>query len=117
MFDLEPVGFESGSNEFAEVGFLEFVFFAAGFDAREIQNVVDEGAEALALFANDAEIFLVFFPGGKAAEFERFGIEADERQRRAQLVGNVGDEVGLESREIHFARHVAVCHVHTARHQ
>src|SRR5215471_9577553 len=117
LLDLEAVSLERGSHQLAQVGFLELVFLAAGFDARKIQNIVDESAETFAFFANDAEVFLVFFLGGEAAEFESFGVEADQRQRGAKFMRNVGDEVRLEARQVHFAGHVAVGHVHAAGHQ
>ena len=108
MLDLKTIGIKSGSNQFGQISLFELVFLAAGFDAREIKDVVDKRGEAFALFANNAKVFFVLFLRGKAAEFQRFRIKANERQRSAKLVRDVGDEVRFQSGELHFARNVAM---------
>ena len=108
LFDLEAVRIQRGANEFGEIGFLELVFLAAGFDAGEIENIVDERGETFAFFANDAEVFLIFFFCGEAAELEGLRIETDQREGRAQFVRDIGDEIGFEAREVHFPGNIAI---------
>src|SRR3974390_499252 len=117
LLDLEAVGIEGVANEFGKIGFLEFIFLAAGLNAREVENIVDQGGQAFAFFADDAEIFLIFLLGVEAAQFKRFGVEANERKRSAQLVGDVGDEIRFEAGEIHLAGNVAVSQEDAAEHE
>src|ERR1700751_372926 len=74
LLDLEAVRLQGAAHQFGQIRLLEVVFLAAGFDAGEIENIVDERAQAFAFFADDAEIFLVFFLGGQAAKFERLRV-------------------------------------------
>src|SRR6202040_3130424 len=77
-------------------------------NSREVQDIVDQRGQAFALLPDDAKIFLVFFLGTQAPQLQSFGIEADQSQRCTQFVRNVRDEVGFQSREIHFSGNVAI---------
>src|SRR5882762_5603664 len=90
LLDLKTIGIKGGSKQFRQVRLFERVFLAASFDAGEIKDIVDESGEALALFANNAKVFLVLFLRGKTAEFQGLRVKPNERKRSAQLVGNVG---------------------------
>src|ERR1051326_9561035 len=89
---FRSIRIQCGSNELRQIGLLELVFLAASLDAREIEDVVDESSQALALFANDAEILLVLFLGSEASELERFCVKPDQCERSTQLVRNIGDK-------------------------
>ena len=86
LLDLVAIGVERVAHQFAHVGFAEIVFLAARFDAGEIQDVVDQRAKALTLFANDAVVLLIFFPRIEPAHFQSFGVKPDQRERRPQLM-------------------------------
>src|ERR1043166_4269676 len=116
LFDLEAIRIQCGSNELRQIGLLELVFLAASLDAREIEDVVDESSQALALFANDAEILLVLFLGSEASELERFRVKPDQCERSTQFVRNIGDKVGLQPGELHFARNIAIGQEDSAGH-
>src|SRR6185312_11041004 len=77
-------------------------------DAGEVEDVVDERSQALALFTNNAVVLLMFFWTGKASHFESLGVKPDEGKRCPQFVGNVGDEIGLQPRQRHLLGDVAI---------
>ena len=58
---------------------------------RDVQHLAHEAGEALGLVADRAEIFLLLLLGDRAVE-DAVGKAGDRRHRRAQLVGDVGDE-------------------------
>ena len=74
----------------------DLVALSPALDAREVEDIVDEPGQPLAL-ARDHRVVLA--PGslvGNAAELEGLPEHANEGERRLEVVGNVGHEVGLE---------------------
>lgn len=63
LFDLKTIGIEGRTNQFGEISLFEVVFLTPGFYAGEVQDVVDESGQTLALLANDNESILDTFPG------------------------------------------------------
>ena len=102
-------------HQFAHVGLAEVVFLASGLDTGEVENVVDERGQPFALFADDAVVLLIFFRAGEPPHLQRLGVEADQRKRRAQLVRNVGNEIGLQPGQRHFLGDVAIGQHNSAR--
>src|SRR5207245_8093811 len=90
------------------VGGPEAILLASRFDAREVQDVVDELREALALLVDDAVVLPRLVLARDPPQLERLREEADEGEGRLQLVADVGHEVALELREMQLAPHVAV---------
>ncbi len=80
LLQLVAIGVQRVVHQFAHVGLAEVVFLAAGLDAGEIQDVVDERGQAFALFANDAVVLLIFFRTGEPAHLERLGIQAESEK-------------------------------------
>ena len=74
LLDLITIGFQRVPYQFPHVGVTEVVFFAAGLDAREIQNIVDQCGKTLTLLANDAVVLLIFLLRIQAPHLERFGV-------------------------------------------
>ena len=93
LLDLIAIGVQGIAHQFPNIGLPKIVFFLAGFNSREVQDVIDEGTEAFALFANDAVILVVFLLGTQASHFQSFRVQADEREGRAQFVRYVGNEI------------------------
>ena len=79
-----------------QVGGLEVVLLAALLDAREVQDVLDQGREAAAFLDDEAEVFALLGGLGNFAPFEALGHQADRGDGGAQLVGDAGDEVALQ---------------------
>ena len=77
MFYLITIRVERVANQVADVSLAEFIFFAPGLDAREIEDVVDKRGQPLTLFANDAIVLLLLFLSSDAPEFQRFGVQPD----------------------------------------
>src|SRR5205814_9927989 len=96
------------ANQFGDVGLPEVVFFASCLDAGEIENVVDQSGEPLALLANDAVVLLVLLLAAEATHLQRLRVQPDQRQGGAQLVRDIGEKVGLQPGQRHFPVHVAV---------
>ena len=71
----------------------------AALAARELQDVLDEIAEAAGLLIDDAERALALFVGADAIEQQRLREHADLGERSAQFVRDAGDEIGAHARE------------------
>ena len=56
--DLVAIGVERVAHQFDEVGLPELVFLAPRLDAREVEDVVDQRRQPLALLADDAVVLL-----------------------------------------------------------
>src|SRR5215217_6029037 len=54
LLDLVTIRVERVTHELCDVSLSEVVLFRARFNTREIENVIDQRAEPLTLFANDA---------------------------------------------------------------
>ena len=80
---------------------------AAALDTGEIQHVVDEPRQTLALARDDAVVLLPAGIVGHAAHLERLAIHPDHGQRSLEIVGHVGDEVGLEPGHLRLPSHQA----------
>ena len=93
---------ERVANQFRDVSLTEFVLLASSLNPREIEDVVDQGGQPLALFTNDAVILLLLFLSRDAPQLERFSIQSNQGQRRAQFVRYVRNEVGLQTGQRHF---------------
>ena len=65
----------------------------AGFDLRQVEQVVDEAAHAHGLLVDDARGFGVVFRLLQGAVDHGLREALDGRQRRLQLVRDVGQEV------------------------
>ena len=115
LLDLVSVGLERVVRQLANVGLAKVVLFPARLDTGKVKNVVDEGGQALALFADDAVVFLVFLAAAQAAHLQGFGVKPDERQGSSQLVRNVGDEIGFQPGQRHLLHHVAIGEQNSAR--
>jgi hypothetical protein len=63
-------------REGEQVGWLEIVLLAALLDAREVQDVLDQGREAAAFLDDEAEVFVLFRGLGHFAPFEALGHQA-----------------------------------------
>ena len=64
--------------------------------------------QPFALLADDAVVLLIFLRTGQPAHLQGLGVQPDQGKRRAQFVRDVGDEVGLQSRQRHFLGDVAI---------
>ncbi len=67
-----------------------------------MEHIPHQSAQALGLGDERVEVALLLLRR-HAAGGERLGVEADERQRRAQLVADVGDEALAQTRHLHLA--------------
>src|SRR6266545_2027738 len=81
----------------------ELVALPPSLDAREVQDVVDEPRETLALTGDDGVVLAPRRLVGSAAELERFAEHPDQGQRRLEVVGDIRDEVRLEARHLRLA--------------
>ena len=79
LLDLVAIRIDRVAHEIRNVGFAEFILLAAGFDAREIKNVIDQRRQPLALFADDAIVLLLLFLSRDAAQLKCFSIETNQR--------------------------------------
>ena len=59
LLDLIAIRIKRVRNQLCNISLTEFIFFVAGFNAREIEDVIDKRREPFALFANDAVILLL----------------------------------------------------------
>ena len=73
-----------------------------------IQDIVDERAKALTLFANDAVVLLIFFFGTEPAHFQSFGVKPDQREWGPQLMRDVRNKIGLQPGQRHFSAYIAI---------
>src|SRR5436190_1079099 len=80
VLDLVAVRVQGVANQFGDVGLAEVVFFASCLDAGEIENVVDQSGEPLALLANDAVVLLVLLLAAEATHLQRLRVQPDQRQ-------------------------------------
>jgi hypothetical protein len=72
---------------------------STGFDAREIQQIVDDALHSLRVCANcRSELAAIGF--GDIFVGERFGKSADDSERSSQLVRNVGNEITTDELEL-----------------
>jgi hypothetical protein len=96
--DIALAGFEKrgGSAAFDEFGDGDGLILnieLSRFDARELQEIVGETAEARGVVANDfKEAAIIFFVLERAAE-QRFGEALDGGERRLEFVRDIGDEI------------------------
>src|SRR5438874_8788116 len=83
---------------------LEVVGLAARLDLREVEYVVDELRQASALGLDVLAVLAYLRAFGDAAQLHELAEDAYGGERRAQLVRDVRDEVGLHLRQAHLAR-------------
>src|SRR5256714_15453208 len=83
---------------------LEVVGLAARLDLREVEYVVDELPQASALRLDVLAVLAYLRAFGDAAQLHELAEDAYGGERRAQLVRDVRDEVGLHLRQAHLAR-------------
>src|SRR5262249_15408328 len=95
---VEPVAVhvEAARQHLGEIPDLEIVGDLAALDLGEVEDVVDEVRQALALARDDLGVLPRRLGALGAAGGEQLAEHADERQRRLELVRDVGDEVALE---------------------
>src|ERR1041385_3679228 len=86
LLDLKTIGVERVAHELGDVRLAEVVLFAARFDAREVENVIDQCGEPFTLFTNDAVVLVLLLFFRDASELECLCVESNQRERRAQLV-------------------------------
>ena len=87
----------------------------AGFNARNIQNVVNQSAEAVGLVLDDLiKLMRGFFVIGLTID-QHFHVGLDAGERRAELVADAGDEVVLQLGDFLFPRHVVEHRNHPGR--
>ena len=84
----------SSASAWRSTGAIWKVDFA-GVGAGEGQHLADEAAEAVGLADDVVDGGDVGADRGVTAALEELGVGADERERRAELVGGVGDEGAL----------------------
>ena len=114
----EPVGFGMGAErrddalqQLARVAGLEPVAAGAVLEPREIEHVLDQPSEPVALAPDDLEVVGGLAPPALARgplgvlelHFEQLGEHPDRGERRAQLVRHVRDERGLGARQVGLA--------------
>jgi hypothetical protein len=76
-FEVRTIGFSRFAHEVSEVASLEVVFLLAAFEAGEIEDIVNETAEASGFGGDDAEIRALLDRIIDAAVGEQFGEHAD----------------------------------------
>src|SRR6476659_665314 len=108
LLDLIAIGVQRLSDQLSYVGFPEVVFLAARLDAREIEDVVDERRQPLALLANDTIVVIFLLLRRDPAQLKRFGVQPDQRQRRPQLVRDVGYKIRFQMGQRHFFADAAI---------
>ncbi len=74
-------------------------------DPREVEHVVDEAGEPLALAGDHPVVLLTPRRVGHPSHLERLAEHPDDRQRRLQIVGHVRDEIGFELGHLGFPAH------------
>ena len=89
-------------RDLTEVRGDEVVCLLVRFDTREVENVVDEVRQTLALPRDDLVVVLPLLRFANSIQRERLSEESNQRQRSLQLVRHVGDEIGLHVREKSF---------------
>ena len=77
-------------------------------EARELEHVVDESAEALRLDGDVPVVLVALGLRRHQAVAQHLAVHADRRERRLQLVGDRGDEVAAPFGKAHHHRHHAV---------
>src|SRR5437764_259318 len=83
---------------------LEVVGLAARLDLREVEYVVDELRKSPALGLYVLAVLAYLRAVCDAAQFHELAEDAYGGERRAKLVRDVRDEVGLQLRQTHLAR-------------
>jgi hypothetical protein len=83
-------------HDVAEVAVLELETPLAALEGREVEHVLDQAREALGLAANDLEVLLLFLGVADTLGEQHLAEHANHRQRRLELVRDVGDEVVFE---------------------
>ena len=83
---------------------------APALDAREVEHVVDEAGQPLALARDDPVILASGRLVAHAVHLERLPEHADHRQRGLQIVRDVGHEIRLQARHLRLAPHEPVRH-------
>ena len=116
MLDLVAIRVQGVAHQFCDISFTEFVFLAAGLNTGEIQNIVYERRQTLALFTNDAVVLLLLFLGRDTSELECFRIQTDQSQGSAQLMRYVRNEVGFQAGQRHFFADHVFCQDQAAEH-
>src|SRR5258708_240775 len=74
----------------------ELVAALAALEPREVEHVLDERREALALADDDLEMLLALRVALHAPRLQHLGEHPHERERRLQLVADVRDELALQ---------------------
>ena len=103
-FQLEPFvigdlpgGAGQALDELGDFQRLAFDFHAAGFQADQVEQVVDELEQAHAVgMHGDEQLAGLLVEGAVEAMEQRFQRREQQRQRRAQFVADVGEEAALD---------------------
>ena len=86
-------------HERDQVGWLEFVPFAALVDAREVEDILDQRRETATFLHDEPEVLGLFLRFGDFPAVKALGHEAHGGDWRAQLVRHAGDEIGFHLRQ------------------
>src|SRR6266850_1565403 len=82
-------------NQREQVGWLEFILFAALFDAGEVEHIFNERRKAAAFLAYESEVFPLFRSFGDLSALQALSHEPDGSNRRAQFVRNTGNKIAF----------------------
>ncbi len=95
---LHPVaeGLDGTAHDRLEVAPGEGVGLLASLEGGEVEHVLDQAREALGLPQDDLEVLLPFLLGSHAVGQQELAEHPHHRERRLQLVADVGDEVALQ---------------------
>src|SRR5262245_38497843 len=108
LLDLIAIGIEGATHQLGEIGLAEVILLASRLDAGEIENIVDQGGQPLALLADDAIVPRNLLPRLNASELERLRVQPNQRERRPELVRDIGNEVGLQAGDLDLPADAAV---------
>ncbi len=90
-------GRDHAGNCIGHVEFLEGEFHLAGFDFREVEDVVDEAEQVLTGVVNRQQVLLLLFGDGAVYALEDDAREADDGvERGTQFVRHVRQELALD---------------------
>src|SRR5690606_11808483 len=108
LVEMHPVGLEHLADHGGQVSLLERIGPSSRLDARELEHVRDQVAEADALARDDLEVLAALRGIAQPLEEHRLAAEPYERERRLELMRDVGDELGLHAREQELAPDAAI---------
>src|SRR6266404_5248305 len=63
FLDLIAIGVQGVAHQLGDISLTHIVLLSSGLYAREIEDVVDQAAQPLALLANDAVVLVLFLLG------------------------------------------------------